>query len=226
MLRALGLGDGGVLVMRRPARSPPAGTLPQLEVAAGAVTPDVQRTYEQLQQAVRREVRCRCTVLSRGLKQRPFGGLKRLCRGGVATAVDAGQLTQAHSREDTLLCCCRRRCRHSRTTAIRCIRCCAQHLLRYIAAALQARNRVVHAVHAPSQLLEQPATNVAAGEVAEEDESMEEVRKEKGWGACQIGAGAWGNCTAQHVQGRWASQAVLHLLAYAWYTPVCLVSFC
>lgn len=58
-LQALGLGDGGVLILRKPAQPPPAGAvraLPEVEVAMGAATPEVQHKYEQRRQQAVQQV--------------------------------------------------------------------------------------------------------------------------------------------------------------------------
>lgn len=62
-LRALGLGDGGVLVMRRPAQLPLAGALPEIEIAVGVATPELQRKYEQRCRQAQQQVRQRMTCV-------------------------------------------------------------------------------------------------------------------------------------------------------------------
>lgn len=56
VLRALGLEVGGMLVLRRPAQAPPAGAKPQVEVAVGTTTPEVQGMRDQRRQADEKQV--------------------------------------------------------------------------------------------------------------------------------------------------------------------------
>lgn len=62
-LQTLGLGAGSVVVLRKPARPPPASAVRavlEVEIAVGTATPEAQRKYEQRRQQARKWVSGRC----------------------------------------------------------------------------------------------------------------------------------------------------------------------